>query len=224
MRKSGVLLIILLFSFIFLQFISAQDLEGIQREAEKIQDLAGKSQEFTEKEKWEYIGEQIRNEILLKNKFIAFVDNFFKKISFVFFILFAKDYIISLTLFFIIILWGFFYYYLEQIFTGFSGLSTKTASGVAFLLTVAFSHIGIHEKIAEFAFKFIFYKEGIWSWLFFAIVLFILFALSVLIHKINEYKKQVRKKLKEQETQLASEFLRKQAGFFKSMWRGITEK
>jgi hypothetical protein len=79
------------------------NLEDVKEGTDKVRGL---TEEDKWKQKWDYLGNEWK-EILLKNKLIFALDSFFTKISFLFFILFAKSYEMSLLLIGIIFLWFF---------------------------------------------------------------------------------------------------------------------
>ena len=104
-KKLGVLLVIsLLLAVFFLQFVRAENLAGLPFDPSK--DPQETIEDFRNKtiSKWDYLGREWQT-IFLKNKYVAIVDNFFKKNPKVFFILFGTPYSLSLTLLLIIALW-----------------------------------------------------------------------------------------------------------------------
>ena len=136
-------------------------------------------QEFAEEKKWEYLSEKWK-ETLLKNSAINLIDSSFKKINFVFFFLFGQDYELSLDLFVVFLLWIFFLGMFEQIINGFSTFGRGTSFVVALCLVVIAAHLKFYSFLATLIFKLIFFKEGYWKWVSFA-VFFILY-LVVMIY------------------------------------------
>ncbi len=94
--------------FLFLVSFASAQLDNIENQIEGVsEDLENnitKVKEFTEKDKWDFIGSQWK-EFLLKNKIIAGIDAFFTNINFVFLILFARDWSLSLEMLFTFMLW-----------------------------------------------------------------------------------------------------------------------
>lgn len=136
------------------------DTSGIEDIEEQVEDL----KEFTEKDRWEYLGEQWQ-ESFLKNKNIARFDNFLKKINPVFVVLFGQDYSLSLILFGVFVSWLFFFVSFGQIMSTFSTFSKWASWSIGFILSLIMSHLKMHNFFAEFMFKVIFYRGGIWDWI-----------------------------------------------------------
>ena len=192
MIRKGVILAfeLLLIVSSFLFFVSAQsvlddtnnksDFEG---EAGKILNATRKLQDLREEKKWEYLGEQWKA-VLLKNKVISFWDGLFRKINFVFFFLFGQNYDLSLTFLFAVLLWIFFFAMFGKIFSSFSTLSQGVSYVVGFLLATVLGHIKFYNFLSTIIFKIIFFKEGIWRWIFLLIYFAIYFVILILLEKI----------------------------------------
>ncbi len=98
------LAILLLVSFTSAQFGGIED--QIDSTSENLENNITKVKEFTDKDKWNFIGSQWK-EYLLKNKAIAGVNAFFTKINVVFLILFATSWSLSIEMLFIFLVWLF---------------------------------------------------------------------------------------------------------------------
>jgi|SRR3989344_3436237 len=186
--------ILLLTNFVFAQSGLEDTAENIQDKVDNLQKGIDGAYEFTEKDKWDYLGEEWQN-ILLKSEYVSFLDASFKKINFLFFFLFGEDYSLSLTLLFTIILWSFFFYYFNKILNDFSGFSSEVSSIVAFLLVIVSAHIGLYKFISEIAFKIIFFREGVWGWIAMLIFVLIMITIAILLKSFGEDVKKRREEL-----------------------------
>jgi hypothetical protein len=100
---------ILFISILLVSLVSAQ-LEDVKDTitdtTNNLNNNITKAKEFTDKDKWDFIGSQWK-EILLKNKAISAVDGKFTQVNVVFVVLFARDYSLSLEMLFVFMLWLF---------------------------------------------------------------------------------------------------------------------
>lgn len=170
---------LVIFSFIFLlltSFVIA--VNGLEEGVEGVKGTAEDIQSFTEKERWEYLSSEWK-EILLKSNSISTIDSFFRKIDFVFFLFTGEHYDLSLTLFFSVLLFIFFFVIFGRIFANFSTFSTWVSYVIAFALAVALAHLRVYDFLSLLIFKVLFYREGVWSWVFFGIMLLFYFILLV---------------------------------------------
>src|SRR3989338_4560371 len=147
--------LLLLIGFVFIHFINAGIEDNAESINEKIQGLEYSKGKI--ESKWEYLGKEWQT-IFLKNKYVAGIDNFLKKISFVFLFLFGEPYSLSLTLFLVIIFWFYLFFEISKIlsFTAFSKRPSKII-GVGVVIIVA--QTSLLRKIVEFAGNFIFSRE-----------------------------------------------------------------
>ncbi len=183
--KKNTLIGILIFTLIFVQIFSFQvqassDLQGVG------DDLEGKVGEFeTAKEnvetKWDYLGKEWQN-ILLKNKFVVGVDNFLKKINFVFVFLFGEDYSLSLTLLVIIVLWIYLFLELSEILKDFTMFSPGTSKIIGLGVTIISAQVGILRKFTQ-AFGWIIFSPEAW-WMRF-IIFIVVCVILIFLHKIT---------------------------------------
>ncbi|GEM_PF-852539 len=208
MKKLGFVLVVILFvSCFFVTSVSSQapDLpleDELNKGVRDVKDTAEEVKRFTEKEKWEYLGEQWK-EILLKNSFISKVDVGFKKINLLFFLLFGEDYDLSFTFFFSLILWVLFLVVISEVLMLYGTFSENVSWLLAFIFAVIFGHLKIYEGISLILFKLIFFREGIWGWITFGLFLIayflILFGFKKFMKKmIEDVKKKKEKKAQEQ--------------------------
>jgi len=206
----------LIISSVFANVISAQvsetglppELEG---DVEKIQNLSEKAKETTlalkDKEKWDYLAQEWK-EILLKKKPIAFLNRVFTKARWVFFVLFAKHYSLSITLLGIIIIWLYLLFLYSEIIRGFSAFSSSTSWLVALAIVVITAHLQLIRKFVEFLGWLIFMKkEWYWNLIFTAIAIIALVGLHILaryLSKMSEEIKEANKKKLEEAKEKAA--------------------
>lgn len=205
MKKSILFVIILSFllvsSLVLFSLISVQsDLEnlgeGLQEKIQKVEDIKTEIEET----KWDYLGQEWKK-ILLKNEFVSLVDSFLEKISFVFEILFAEKYSLSLTLFLMVLLWLYLFFKFTEIFRDYSAFSSGVSIILALSFTIILAHFQILRKIIEFFGWLVFSQEaGLWRFFIILIIIFIMFFLYSLSSKLGEaYKKEREKTEKERE-------------------------
>jgi hypothetical protein len=162
------LFLVFLFLVSTLSFIFAQNpLEGFANQMDNITsriDETGQKVEKISREdaKWGYLSEQWK-ELLLKNRFVSTMDNFFKKGNKIFVVLFARDYSLSLTLFFLILVWFYFLNQFNKIFSAFSTFSSGTSWVISLGMTIILAQIRLFDWLSEIIFKLIFYRQGGWG-------------------------------------------------------------
>lgn len=180
MKKIILFSSICIFLILFLGIISSVEKlnevkEAVDTKIESVEDV----KESIEEKKWDYLSEQW-DKILLKNKFVSGIDNFFKKINIVFIVLFGENYSLSLTLFFVIVLWLFFFINFNIIFRDYSIFSEGISLSLSFCLTIILAQFKFYRLFSEIIFKLIFFKEGIWGWIwFFVFLVFFVFLISL---------------------------------------------
>jgi hypothetical protein len=223
---------VLLFLVSTLSFISAQnpldDFAGqIENTSGRIEDTADKAQRLSREDyKWKVLSERWK-EYLLKNPIVSKLDEFFKKGNIVFVILFGRDYSLSLTLIFLIVLWFYFFSQFGKIIGTFSTFSSGTSLVISLGMTIILAQVKFFDWASEMIFKFIFYREGAWGWLwsliFIGVVILVAMALgqfftslkkSVLKFKDEEYRKKLLGEL-EQKNRLFGIF----ADAIRGMWK-----
>ncbi len=194
------LLVLLILPIVYAQISTGQledTIEGLEEKIEEFEEKKENIEEDVEKikeTKWDYLGEEWK-EILLKNKFVSFVDGFLKKISFVFVVLFGESYSLSLTLFLIICLWLYFFFKFTEIFRDYSSFSSSVAMGIGFCLTIVLAQLKVLKQIVEFFGWLVFSQEA--NWLRFIIVL-VIFLVMVILYKVTSGFGENFKKNKEQ--------------------------
>jgi len=214
-KKICVLFLISLYlvSFVFTSFVIAQDFSGIQQglenNAEKLQNITNTAQQFTETSKWTYLAEEWKK-ILLKNKTISGIDGFLRQINFVFVFLFGENYDLSLTLVFAIFLWFLFFYEFNIVFRDYSAFDKSIAMIIAFAIAVISAQMGIYKILSDLLFKLIFYKEGIWKWIWFFILLFGFIFVLILSRSAGKAATERRKKREEKQAKLDRRLLHKE--------------
>lgn len=163
---STILLVIVLTST--LSFISSQNpldefADQMENISDRIDHTGRKITEISrENVKWDYLGVQWQ-ELLLKNEVISTMDRFLKKGNIVFVVLFGRDYSLSLTLFFLILIWIYFWSQLNKMLSLVSTFSSITSRLISLALTVMFAQTGFFDWISQTIFKLAFYREGGWG-------------------------------------------------------------
>ena len=177
MKKIGVLLLVLviLTTGIVNAVPSPEDLQNdnVVQGVNQLNDAAGR---FGEEDRWEYISNEWQK-FFLQNKGIAAVDGFLTKISIVFKVLFGEDYSLSLILFFVIVLWVVLFSMFYKTISAFSTFSEPVSFGVSFILVIILAHLKALNFLATVLMKLIFFREGVWGWVSFAIFVVVIFLL-----------------------------------------------
>ncbi len=172
-------LLILLFLTFFVAKVGAQILDPETLQNDSIVRGVEQLRNFTEENKWDYLGQEWKS-LLLKSKYIAAVDKTFRNVNFIFFILFAQNYDLSLILLFVIMWWIFFFVIFSKTIADFSTLGKWVSYIVAFVLTIFLAHFKFLNNFSLIIFKLIFFKNGIWGWT--ALFIFILLYLAILVY------------------------------------------
>ena len=186
--------------FAGMYFVRAADVDGVVAGGEKLTETIDKTAGQLEDEKWEYLSNSWR-ELLLKNKVIAGFDSLLHKGSIGFQALFGRPYELSFTFWTVFILWVTFFFDASYIFRSFSTFSPGISSIIAFGVTVIAAQIGVFTNISDVIFKIIFYKSGIWPWIWLIVLIFVL-ALFIGVGKLT-YRFVVRRKKNQAKQQQA---------------------
>jgi len=200
MKKIGVLVFLCL--IFFAQLVYAESLtDNLEDKIGAVQDAKENVEESINKikeTKWDYIGEELK-ERLLKNKFVSIVDSFLQKINFVFVVLFGENYVFSLTLFFIVILWFYFFFKISEILTDYSSFSSFVATVIGLGLTIIMSQLKFFRKMVEF-FGWLAFSQEAWWWriIIFAVIVFVLIFLYKLSSQIGQSYKEHSEESKEE--------------------------
>ena len=116
-----------------------------------------------------------------------------------FVVLFSENYSFSLTLFFIIILWFYFFFKLSEILTDYSTFSSFVATAIGFGLVIIMAQLKFFRVIVESLEWLIFSSEAWWLRLIiFVVIVFILIFLYKLSSQIGNSFKKNREKTKEE--------------------------
>jgi hypothetical protein len=170
MRKLGMFVIFVVVLLIVVNVGAQFDTGGLEQGVEGVKETAGNIKEYTEKEKWEYLSEQWK-EILLKSEFISGLDAFLSKINIVFVVVLGQNYELSMLFFFSIIFWILAFFILASAFPQVLPTSKYIAVLVALITTIILGHVNVYEGLSLFTFKLLFFKGGVWSWIWFVIFL-----------------------------------------------------
>ncbi len=169
----------------------------------KIEETGDKVQEFSREDyKWEVLSERWK-EMLLKNPIVSNLDELFKKGNIVFVILFGRDYSLSSTLIFLIIIWFYFFSQFGKIIGTFSTFSSGTSVVIALGMTIILAQMKFFDWASEMIFKFIFYREGAWGWLwsliFIGVVILFAMGLGQFFTSLRRFSKEMKEKREKQE-------------------------
>jgi hypothetical protein len=169
-RRIILVFVLALFLVSTLSFISASNpLDGmvgqIEDTKDKVDNTTDRIRTFTREEnKWQYLGE-VWQEMLLKNPVVAKIDEIFRKGNTVFVVLFGRDYALSLTLIFLIILWFYFWGQFNKIIGTFSTFSSGTSMVISLGMTIILAQMRFFDWASEIIFKLVFFREGVWGWI-----------------------------------------------------------
>lgn len=186
--------------------------EGIQGKAEDAQENLEKAEKVADdlgKKKWNYLGDEWKK-IFLSNKYVSGLDSFLNHISILFFILFARNYSLSIGLLVLIVIWIFFLVKFYQILRDFSMFSEGTSFIIGFAMVVALAHVGLFQAIVSGLDWLLLWKESWWiRSLIMAGSLILLIVVSTLSKTLGQwYQKEQEKDEKEQE-KMNRKFLQK---------------
>jgi hypothetical protein len=186
-----------------LLIISAQTpLDGfvdqIENTSGQIEDSADKIQKLSKEDvKWQELGIRWK-EILLKNHVISKIDESLKKGNIVFVVLFGRDYSLSLTLLFLIMLWFYFWSQFSKILGTFSTFSSGTSTVISLGMTIILAQIRFFDWASQVFFKLIFYRTGVWGWIWNIGIFFVVIMVAMIFGRFftifsNAHKEWVKK-------------------------------
>src|SRR3989344_3953838 len=214
MNKFYACLILLILS---LAFVSAQ-LAGVEDQIEGVVDNLEnnitKIKGFTERDKWDFIGSQWK-EFLLKNKAIAGVDAFFTKINIVFVVLFAHDWVISLEMLFVFLLWIFTVISLYNYTNCFLIKSSLQKFFIALGLTIVLAQARLFYFISQALIKVILYKPSPW-WRSMSFILIIVGIVGYFVLN-NSISRSLKKAREKRDKELLEEKVKKTEKFQENM-------
>ncbi|MEK6847320.1 MAG: hypothetical protein AABY16_04080 [Nanoarchaeota archaeon] len=199
-RKFFFVFVILLFFFSF----AAAQLGGIEDRIDDTRDnLEGNVdtvREFTERDKWTFIGSQWK-EFLLKNKLIAGVDAAFTKANIVFVVLFAKPWELSIEMLFVFMLWLF---TVLSLYLYFFYFKTKWIRWVGSVLgAIALAQTRLFNYVSAGMYKLVLYKPSAgWRLLIIAVEVIALIAYLKINKVISKQLEKARKKREEHDKEL----------------------
>lgn len=177
--------------------VSAQNVErDLEEGVENVKSNAENIAQFTEKERWEYLGEAWK-ENLLKNSVISAIDSTLRKFNVFFAIVVAEDYDLSFGFFFAVIYFIFFmalWDSVSKIVMGEMEFPTKYSPIFAILLSIICAHAGIYVFLSSITFNLLFFRGGAWSWVwtglfFFFYVVFLIYMNKVFSMFVHNFKK-----------------------------------
>ncbi len=221
MMKIKVLLIIFLISALFFGNVLTQGAENIGEEASgdagKILNATEELREFTEKDNVNFLSEQWK-ELLLKNSFVSAVDSFFRKISIVFVFIFGESYDLSFKFFMISLMWLFVFLLLFFSIKDILFLKKGTTILISLGCAVILGHIGIYYIFSDILLNLLLYREGIWFWISW-LILIVIYVFAILYAKIviKKIGAERKKKLEKEKQQSLGEKVAETSAYVKGM-------
>lgn len=172
----------LFIGLLLVSFISAQTLDtsGLEETQEQIE---GVTETFEEVQRWDYLSGAWRD-FFLQNSIIASIDGFLKKIDLAIFILIGEHYELGLTFIVSVALWLLFFIFISRALTTFSTLKKGTSLGIGIGIAVLLGHAKIYSFISEFIFRAVFFRGGVWAWLWAAFLVLGYFLMLSYVEKI----------------------------------------
>jgi hypothetical protein len=174
------LLVLLFFVLLFSSFVAASSHDSLGNLGSVGED-AKTVQEIVEGKKWEYIGERWKD-TLLKNDNIAAIDGFFRKIDFVFVVLFARNYDLALELFFAFLIWLFTLLSVQRYLFFLKEGWQKTIG--SFAVVVGLAHTQLFNYVSRELFRLMFFSSQ-WYWNLLSFVIIIV--AIVFFYVLNKY-------------------------------------
>ncbi|MBD3252435.1 hypothetical protein GF386_01760 [Candidatus Pacearchaeota archaeon] len=180
---------------------------GLPEEFAKFQKI---SENLTDDEiRAEYLRQQWEK-IIENNLVMSAVHNTFQEIDIVFVVLFGMHYEISLTLFFVILLWIIIALKMPDIIKSLTKLSTLPSFAIAMGIPIILAQIQVLRYFAELLVKFLFYQEAALARFFAAIVIFlVIIIIYALEEQIAEYLKQKEEQKEKEEEKFHRKILKK---------------
>jgi hypothetical protein len=147
MKRVAVILFIFLYVILFatpLIYSQENFINSVNENVEKMEETKEKIDDFTDNDKWEYLGKEWEK-ILLENPIISSIDSFFQKISFLFEIIVGMHYSLSLWFFFVILIWFYLLFNLKYLLKAFfpSGISLA----LSFIILLLFARLNFFDKV-----------------------------------------------------------------------------
>lgn len=205
---------ILLF-LVLISSVNAASNESAEDNLKGIADALDEEKKTIEEKKWDYIGEKWK-EWYLSNPVMQRVDSVLQKLNPVIRVVFGEDYNFSLLFFFVVLIWIVFFVSFSEIISTFGAFGKWVSILMGLIFTILGANLKIYNSISEFAFKVVFFKEGMWGWIFFiALVGLIIFYLSVsgkIARWFRNLKEKKEKKKREEQEKTDQKVLHKTVG------------
>lgn len=173
-------------------------------------------QEKIDDNNWNYTSDAWTS-YLLKNEFIARANFAFNKLNFLFVFLLARDYRLSITLFFAFLFWIFTLLSLAQ----FRFFSRKEVDWIiSVIVTIILAHSQIFNLIANQMYKAVFYKNNpLWSFMIF-ILMIVFTTVYLMIFRI--FAKMFRQTKEKKELKKVKEKVDTQGKFIEGVEKGAS--
>jgi len=207
MKKRNILFCFLLFSLLAFNILGVTAevaVEGLGDLEENIEDLEEKAEEIENlpeniETKWDYLGNEWKN-VLLKNKLVSGLDSFFTQISVIFEVLFGEPYSLSLTLFFIVLLWFYLLFKIKEILGDFGMFSPAISWAMSFVVVMLISRTDGIKSVVGFFGNLIFSQESLGlKWIIFIIIAVIMIFIYKFSSLLGESYKATKEGLEKEE-------------------------
>jgi len=205
----AVLLIVLLAIQIFIRYGQAQTGNEAEKYAQQAQEVESKIERA--RERWEYLGEEWQK-ILLKNRFINFLDSIGKKLSPLASILLGQQYSLTLSFFLVALLWLIMAVETSRIFT--YGLSLPKWAGIpiGFAFSTLLAQLNLYAGLVSLVASLILIYELWWARLVITIILLaVLFVFFYLLKYLGDYARAKQEERKKEQAELARDVIIKTA-------------
>jgi len=225
MKRGYKIFLILLLAFALLfPFVIAQDYPGQDNLPVNVSDIE-QTKKAIEEQKWDYLSNEW-NKIVLNNPIIAKINEFLGTpvISFIFKLLFAQPYSLSLNLFWIIILWLYLAFGLRSYLNTLEVFDKSINWLISFGNIVILAHLGVLKWFVEWIGWLILSQTALWLRLLIilGIIILVVFEKYIRIYikafKLKKTLKSVRKNKKKLEEN--TETLEKTKDVFRG-WKGM---
>ncbi len=205
----AVLVITLLVVQISIHYSQAQTTNDIEKYAQQAQDMESKIEKA--KEKWEYLGREWQK-ILLKNKFINFLDKIGKKLSPLASILLGQPYSLTLSFLLVALLWLIIAVGIGRIFTYAFSLPKWAGIPIGFALSTLLAQLNLYAGLVSLFGALVLLYELWWARLVITIILLaVLFVFFYLLKYFGDYARAKQEERKKEQAELARDVIIKTA-------------
>lgn len=201
--------------------------ENLDNLETNIEDKKDTIESFGDEEKWQLLGDGWRD-LLLKTTVFQMIDEFFTKISPVFFVIVGTDYEFSFDFFFALFYFIFFVLILMQVCRESLPFNRELGALTGLVFSIILAQFNFYTLLSSLTFKFIFFRGGAWGWgwtiVYFIIYLFLLFNIKkFIVNPIIKIIKGFKGESGDSEKDKAKEVINKLDKFEKGFEEGFKE-